>query len=326
MTEQKIENVVIIGSGPAGDTAALYTARAELNPLVIEGNTPGGQLTITTDVENFPGFPEGIQGPDLMVVLKEQAERFGARYIMGHVTATDLSQRPFKITVDDDAVYYARTLIVASGATALLLGLESETALMGRGVSACATCDGFFFKDQEVIVVGGGDTAVEEALFLTRFASKVHIVHRRDQLRASRIMQQRAFDNPKIDFIWDTVIDDIRGVEEGEVKGVQLRNVKTGDVTEMAIDGVFLAIGHKPNTELFVGKLDMNEVGYLLTHDGMKTTVEGVFACGDVQDWVYRQAVTAAGTGCMAAMDAEQLLAEEGAGSGTQVEAASRIA
>ena len=197
---------------------------------------------------------------------------------------------------------------------------------MGRGVSACATCDGFFFKDQEVIVVGGGDTAVEEALFLTRFASKVHIVHRRDQLRASRIMQQRAFDNPKIDFIWDTVIDDIRGVEEGEVKGVQLRNVKTGDVTEMAIDGVFLAIGHKPNTELFVGKLDMNEVGYLLTHDGMKTTVEGVFACGDVQDWVYRQAVTAAGTGCMAAMDAEQLLAEEGAGSGTQVEAASRIA
>ncbi|MCH7705636.1 MAG: thioredoxin-disulfide reductase [Chloroflexi bacterium] len=326
MTEQKIENVVIIGSGPAGDTAALYTARAELDPLVIEGNTPGGQLTITTDVENYPGFPEGIQGPDLMVILKEQAERFGARYVMGHVTAADLSQRPFRITVDEDVVYYARTLIVASGATAQLLGLESETALMGRGVSACATCDGFFFKDQEVIVVGGGDTAVEEAMFLTRYASKVHIVHRRDQLRASRIMQQRAFDNPKIDFIWDTVIDDIRGVEEGEVKGVQLRNVKTGDVTEMTIDGVFMAIGHKPNTGLFVGQLDMNEVGYLLTHDGMKTNVEGVFACGDVQDWVYRQAVTAAGTGCMAAIDAERLLAEEDAGSGLQVKAASRTA
>jgi thioredoxin reductase (NADPH) len=326
MTDQKIENVVIIGSGPAGDTAALYTARAELEPLVIEGNTPGGQLTITTEVENFPGFPEGIQGPDLMVVLKEQAERFGARYIMGYVTDTDLSQRPFKITVDDETVYYARSLVVASGATAQLLGLESETALMGRGVSACATCDGFFFKDQEVIVVGGGDTAVEEAMFLTRFASRVHIVHRRDQLRASRIMQQRAFDNPKIDFIWDTVIDDILGVEEGEVKGVQLRNVKSGDVTEMAIDGVFLAIGHKPNTELFVGKLDMNEVGYLLTHDGMKTNVEGVFACGDVQDWVYRQAVTAAGTGCMAAIDAERLLAEEDAGLGTQVKATSKTA
>lgn len=326
MTEQKIENVVIIGSGPAGDTAALYTARAELNPLVIEGNTPGGQLTITTEVENFPGFTEGIQGPDLMVILKEQAERFGARYIMGHVIATDLSKRPFKITVDEEVVYYARTLIVATGATAQLLGLESEKALMGRGVSACATCDGFFFRDQEVMVVGGGDTAVEEAMFLTRFASKVHIVHRRDQLRASRIMQQRAFDNPKIDFIWDTVIDDIRGVEEGEVKGVQLRNVKTGDVTEMAIDGVFLAIGHKPNTELFVGQLDMNEVGYLLTHDGMKTNVAGVFACGDVQDWVYRQAVTAAGTGCMAAIEAERLLAEEDAESGMKIEVASRTA
>ena len=326
MTDQKIENVVIIGSGPAGDTAAIYTARAELDPLVIEGNTPGGQLTITTEVENFPGFPEGIQGPDLMVVLKEQAERFGARYIMGHVTDTDLSQRPFKITVDDETVYYARSLIVASGATAQLLGLESETALMGRGVSACATCDGFFFKDQEVIVVGGGDTAVEEAMFLTRFTSRVHIVHRRDQLRASRIMQQRAFGNPKIGFIWDTVIDDILGVDEGEVKAVQLRNIKSGDVTEMPIDGVFLAIGHKPNTELFVGKLDMNETGYLLTHDGMKTNVEGVFACGDVQDWVYRQAVTAAGTGCMAAIDAERLLAEEDAGSGAQVKATSKTA
>ena len=326
MTEQKIESVVIIGSGPAGDTAALYAARAELDPLVIEGNTPGGQLTITTDVENYPGFPDGVQGPEMMDILKRQAERFGARYLMGHVTATDLSQRPFKITVNDEDVYYARTLIVASGATAKLLGLDSETALMGRGVSACATCDGFFFKGQEVIVVGGGDTAAEEALFLTRYASKVYIVHRRDQLRASRIMQQRVFDNPTIEMIWDTVVEDIRGVDEGEVKGVQLRDVKTGDTTDMAIDGVFLAIGHTPSTELFVGQLDMNETGYLLTHDGTKTNVTGVFASGDAQDWIYRQAVTAAGTGCMAAMDAERLLAEEDAESSMQVKAASRTA
>ena len=304
-------NIIIIGSGPAGDTAALYAARAELKPLVIEGVPAGGQLMITTDVENYPGFVQGIQRPDLMAIFKEQAGRFGAQYITGDVTSVDFSQRPFKITVNDEDVYYARTLIIASGATAKLLGLESESALMGRGVSACATCDGFFFKGQEVIVVGGGDTAMEEALFLTRHAAKVYVVHRRDQLRASKIMQERAFNNPKIEFIWNSAVEDILGVDDGKVTGVRLRNVQTDDVSEMAIDGVFMAIGHRPNSELFVGQLDMNETGYLHTQDGTKTNVKGVFAAGDVQDWVYRQAVTAAGTGCMAAIDAERLLAEE---------------
>ena len=311
MDQEKVENVIIIGSGPAGDTAALYAARAELSPLVIEGTPPGGQLTITTDVENYPGFVEGIQGPDMMVIFKEQAERFGARYVSGMVTSVDLSQRPFKVIVEEEDVYYGKTVIVASGATAKLLGLESEAALMGRGVSACATCDGFFFKDKELIVVGGGDTAMEESTYLTKFASKVHVLHRRDELRASKIMQQRAFNNPKIDFIWNTVVEDILGVEQGEVNGVKLRNIQSGEVTERPIDGVFMAIGHKPNTELFVGQLDMNETGYILTHDGTKTNIRGVFACGDAQDWVYRQAVTAAGTGCMAAIDVERLLAEE---------------
>ncbi len=312
MTENQIENVLIIGSGPAGDTAALYAARADLKPLVIDGITPGGQLTITTDVENYPGFPEGIMGPDLMVKFREQAERFGARYVNGSVTSVDFSKRPFRIEVDEEDSYYARTVIISSGATASLLGVPGEAELMGRGVSACATCDGFFFRDKELVVVGGGDTAMEESTFLTKFASKVHVVHRRDQLRASRIMQERAFNNPKIDFIWDSVVEEILGVDDGEVKSVKLRNVKTEEVIVRPIDGVFMAIGHKPNTEPFIGHVDTNENGYIITHDGTKTSVPGVFAGGDVQDWVYRQAVTAAGTGCMAAIDAEQFLTSNG--------------
>ncbi len=312
MTENQIENVLIIGSGPAGDTAALYAARADLKPLVIDGITPGGQLTITTDVENYPGFPEGIMGPELMFKFREQAERFGARYVNGSVTAVDFSKRPFRIEVDEEDSYYARTVIISSGATASLLGVPGEAELMGRGVSACATCDGFFFRDKELVVVGGGDTAMEESTFLTKFASKVHVVHRRDQLRASRIMQERAFNNPKIDFIWDSVVEEILGVDDGEVKSVKLRNVKTEEVIVRPIDGVFMAIGHKPNTEPFIGHVDTNENGYIITHDGTKTSVPGVFAGGDVQDWVYRQAVTAAGTGCMAAIDAEQFLTSNG--------------
>ena len=312
MSENRIENVLIIGSGPAGDTAALYASRAELNPLVVEGITPGGQLTITTDVENYPGFPEGVMGPDLMVKFREQAERFGARYVTGNVTGVDFSARPFSIEVDEEDSYYAKTVIITSGATAMFLGIPGESELMGRGVSACATCDGFFFRNKELVVVGGGDTAMEESTFLTKFASKVHVVHRRDQLRASKVMQERAFNNPKIDFIWDTVVEEIQGVEEGEVKGVRLRNVKSNEVIESPIDGVFMAIGHKPNTAPFVGQLEINEAGYIVTHDGTKTSVPGVFAGGDVQDWVYRQAVTAAGTGCMAAIDAEHFLTSQG--------------
>ena len=312
MTENQIENVLIIGSGPAGDTAALYAARADLKPLVIDGITPGGQLTITTDVENYPGFPEGVMGPELMFKFREQAERFGARYVNGSVTAVDFSKRPFRIEVDEEDNYYGKTVVISSGATARLLDIPGEAELMGRGVSACATCDGFFFRDKDLVVVGGGDTAMEESTFLTKFASKVHVVHRRDQLRASRIMQERAFNNPKIDFIWDSVVEEILGVEEGEVKSVKLRNIKTDEVVVRPIDGVFMAIGHKPNTEPFVGHLDINENGYIITHDGTKTSVPGVFAGGDVQDWVYRQAVTAAGTGCMAAIDAEHFLTSNG--------------
>ena len=312
MSDNQLENVLIIGSGPSGDTAALYTSRAELNPLVIGGATPGGQLTITTDVENYPGFPEGILGPDLMFKFKDQAQRFGARYIDGSVTAVNFSRQPFMIEVDEQSYYHAKTVIIASGATAMLLGVPGESELMGRGVSACATCDGFFFKDKELIVVGGGDTAMEESTFLTKFASKVHVVHRRDHLRASKIMQERAFGNPKIDFIWDSVVEEILGVEEGEVKGVRLRNVRTSEIIEQYIDGVFMAIGHRPNTEPFLGQLDINDSGYIVTHNGTRTSVPGVFASGDVQDWVYRQAVTAAGTGCMAAIDAEHFLTSQG--------------
>jgi thioredoxin reductase (NADPH) len=265
---------------------------------------------ITTEVENYPGFPKGVLGPELMGLFREQAERFGAGYVYGQVTSVDLSKRPFKVVVEDTDTHYTKALIIATGASARFLGLPSEQALMGRGVSACATCDGFFFKGKEVAVVGGGDTAIEEALFLTRYATKVYIIHRRDQLRASKIMQQRAASNPKIEFIWNTVVEDVLDVEKGEVTALKLRNVQTNQITTKPVQGLFLAIGHKPNTELFQGKLDMNEVGYLLTHDGTRTKVPGVFACGDAQDWVYRQAVTAAGTGCMAAIDAERFLAE----------------
>ena len=310
--DNNVEKVLIIGSGPAGDTAAVYAARAELNPLVIDGVTPGGQLTITTDVENYPGFPEGVLGPDLMMKFREQAERFGTRYVSGVVTSVDFSQRPFRVVVDETDTYQALSVIIASGATAQLLGIPGEAELMGRGVSACATCDGFFFRGKELVVVGGGDTAMEESTFLTKFASQVHVVHRRDQLRASRIMQERANNDPKIDFVWDTVLEEILGVEDGEVTAVRLRNLKTGEVKDQPIDGVFMAIGHKPNTEPFVGHVDINETGYIITHDGTSTNVPGVFACGDVQDWVYRQAVTAAGTGCMAAIDAERYLASQG--------------
>ena len=325
MSEKPVEQVTIIGSGAAGDTAALYAARANLSPLVIEGATPGGQLTITTDVENYPGFVDGVQGPELMVIFKQQAERFGARFVFGNVTAVDLSKRPFKVTVDETDTYYTQTIIVASGATAKLLGLESESKLMGRGVSACATCDGFFFRDKELIVVGGGDTAMEEGTFLTRFASKVHMVHRRDQLRASKIMQDRAFANPKIEFIWNTVVEDILGVEKGEVTGVRLRNVQTDEVVDKPVDGVFIAIGHKPSSEAFEGQLEIDENGYILTRNGTETSVRGVFASGDVQDRVYRQAVTAAGTGCMAAMDAERLLATEEALAGQEAKSGSPV-
>ena len=301
--------MLIIGSGPAGLTAAIYTARANLEPLLIEGFQAGGQLMITTEVENYPGFKEGINGPDLMAEFRAQAERFGTEFITADVTAVELSADKKIVRVDDDA-YEADAVIVSTGATANLLGLENESRLMGRGVSACATCDGFFFKDKVICVIGGGDSAMEEATYLTRFASKVYVIHRRDQFRASKIMVKKAVENPKIEFILDSVPEDVLGEER--VSGVKLKNKKTGAVSELTVDGMFVAIGHTPNTALFAGQLDTDQKGYIITKKGSNTqsatNIPGVFACGDVQDSLYRQAITAAGSGCVAAIDTERYL------------------
>jgi thioredoxin reductase (NADPH) len=311
MDMHEVREVIIIGSGPAGLTAAVYTARANLEPLVIEGelsstsDQPGGQLMLTTEVENYPGFPDAIQGPELMGAFRAQAGRFGTEYITAKVTKVDFSERPFRVWVGGD-VYRANSVIVSTGARALMLGLEAERRLLGHGLSTCATCDGFFFKDETIAIVGGGDSALEEALFLTKFAEKVIVIHRRDTLRASKIMQDRAFKNPKIEFLWDSVVVDLLGYSR--LAGARIRNVKSGEEFVIELGGFFVAIGHVPNTAIFEGKLDMDEAGYIITHDGTLTNVDGVFACGDVQDHVYRQAVTAAGSGCMAAIDAERWL------------------
>lgn len=308
----KHNKVTIIGSGPAGFTAALYTARANLSPVMFEGSQPGGQLMITTEVENYPGFEHGIQGPELMDVMRKQVHRFGTKSIYKYISKVDFTKKPFQLFTDDGECYSSDVVIVATGATAKLLGLETEHKFMGYGVSACATCDGFFFKNQKVVVVGGGDTAMEEANYLTRHASEVTLIHRRDSFRASKIMLDRAKENPKIKFMTDTVIEEVIGTEEDfkkTVTGVKLKNLKTGAESTMEAQGVFVAIGHQPNTEIFKGILDMDDVGYLITKKStMETNIPGVFACGDAQDSYYRQAITAAGTGCMAAMDAERYL------------------
>ena len=308
---ETIRDTVIIGSGCAGLTAAIYTARANLKPLVLEGHEPGGQLSITTLVENFPGWPEGIQGPQLIENMKLQASRFGAEFRMGHLASADLSKRPFALKIGSDTIH-ARTLIIASGASARWLGLPSEQALIGHGVSSCATCDGFFFSGKDIAVVGGGDSAMEEALFLTRFATKVTLLHRRDQFRASRIMLDRAIAHPKIEFRANTVIDEVLGVEQKEVSGLKIRDTATGAASTLNISGLFLGIGHIPNAKMFEGQIDLDEDGYVKTTDNVFTRVPGVYSCGDVQDRRYRQAITAAGSGCMAALEVEKYLEEHG--------------
>ena len=304
-----VENVIILGSGCAGLTAAVYCARAELTPLLIEGTQPGGQLATTTEVENFPGFPEGIQGPELMDRMKKQAERFGTRFLNGDATRVDVTRRPFEVDVDEKKLR-ARSVIIATGASAKYLGLPSEKALLGYGVSACATCDGFFFKGKELAVVGGGDSAMEEATFLTRFATKVTVIHRRESLRASKIMQERALANPKIEWIWNSEIIDIRDPAQKKVTGVRLKDLKNGQERDFRCDGVFMAVGHQPNTGFLKGQVELDDKGYLVLKKGTQTSVPGVFGCGDIHDVRYKQAVSAAGWGCMAALDCERYLAE----------------
>ena len=300
--------VVIIGSGPAGLTAALYAARANLKPLLIEGLEAGGQLMLTTMVDNWPGFRDGIMGPDLMAEMRAQAERFGTEIVQGNVASVDVNKRPFTLRMSDGQTITTEALIIATGASARWLEIGSDRKLSGHGVSTCATCDGYFFRGKPIAVVGGGDSAMEEAIYLTKFASKVTVIHRRDTLRASKIMQDKAFANPKIEFIWDSEVVDVNDLEKGEVTGVVVQNLKTGVKTQIPLDGVFIAIGHTPNTALFKGQIDLDSTGYIVTHGGTKTNIAGVFAAGDVQDHVYRQAVTAAGSGCMAAIDAERYL------------------
>ncbi|MFT4112723.1 thioredoxin-disulfide reductase [Silvibacterium sp.] len=307
----EIRDTVILGSGCSGLTAAIYAARANLKPLVLEGHEPGGQLSITTLVENFPGWPEGIQGPQLVENMKLQAARFGTEFRMGHLVSVDLSKRPFALNLGKETIH-TRTLIIASGASARWLGLPSEQALIGHGVSSCATCDGFFFSGREIAVVGGGDSAMEEALFLTRFASKVTLLHRREHFRASRIMLERAIAHPNIVFRTNTAVEEVLGVEEKEVRGLKLRDTLTGELSELPISGLFLGIGHVPNAKMFAGQIDLDDDGYVRTHDNVMTRVPGVYACGDVQDRRYRQAITAAGSGCMAALEVEKYLEEHG--------------
>jgi thioredoxin reductase (NADPH) len=304
--EAMAREVVIIGSGPAGYTAAVYTGRAQLEPLVFAGSLSGGQLMLTTDVENYPGFPEGIMGPELMENFRKQAERFGAEVVYEDVIEVDFSSHPYRVKSTAQEIE-AKTVIISTGASAKMLGLESEGKLMGHGVSTCATCDGFFFRGQEIAIVGGGDSAMEEANFLTRFAEKVTVIHRRDSLRASKIMQQKAFDNPKVEFLFDSTVTEIFE-QDGKVSGIEVENLKSNEKSKVELSGLFIAIGHTPNTQLFEGKLDMHDNGYIRCGDGSRTSIEGVFACGDVQDFTYRQAVTAAGSGCMAALDAERWL------------------